>query len=294
MSNISTNQNLPRSIDFLIAQRFFYSKAKKTRNTRIIISVFFALLTPIIIYKWSETITIIGVIAGLWILMSHFLKKLLEDVNINKAAKIQEEFDVSLFKLTWNNILVGNKISPEEISYAKKQFNGNVSKLKNWYEGISKFPYPLDVLLCQRSNLVWDWRLKKIYSIVLFILLIMYFIITVIWSSVLDLKLAEYLTGLFIPALAGYFIGIDEAIEHYKGSSIRKKLEETINELSDIALNNNVESLEITKLRQIQDCIFRFRKGPLVPDWFYFFHRDSYEENMVLALKNFKNKLKTK
>lgn len=287
MSTISSNQNSEHHITQLIAQRFFYSKAKKIRNIRIIISILFALLTPVIIYIWPETITIIGIIAGLWVLASYFLNKLFENVNINKAAIIQEEFDIDLFKLPWNDVLVGNKISPEEISYAQKQFKGDVSKLRNWYKGISEFPYPIDVLLCQRSNLVWDWRLKRTYSIVIFFILIIYFVFTLIFSSILNLELAEYLLGLLIPALSGYFMGIEEAVEHRKGSSKSKKLEETINKLSD-----NLELLNIEKLRQIQDCIFNFRKGPLVLDWFYFFHRNTYEENMISALDSFKNKLR--
>ena len=251
----------------------------------------FALLTPVIIYKWSDTITSIGVIGGLWALASYFLKKFLEDVNIDKASTIQEEFDVGLFKLPWNKVLVGEKISPEEISCAKRQFKGDISKLRNWYKGISGFPYPLDVLLCQRSNLVWDWRLKKTYSITILLVLIIYFVFTIVWSSVLDLRLADYLIGLFIPALSGYFIGIDEATEHYKAYIKREKLEKKINKLSETALSN-IKLLKVEELRQVQDCIFEFRKGPLVPDWFYWIFRDSYGKDIKSALNSFKRKLK--
>jgi hypothetical protein len=290
MSSIATDQNSQHNIDYLIAQKFFYSRAKKVRNIRIIISTALALFSPILIYICPKLIIKVGVVGGLCCLLTYSLKKLIEDNDIEKASKIQEEFDVDLFKIPWNNVLVGDKISHEEISYAKRKFKGNLFKFKNWYKGISEFPYPLDVLLCQRSNLVWDWRLKKVFSIVIFFVLISYFVLTIVWSFMIDLKLIEYILGLFVPALSGYLIAIDEGIEHYKASVKREELEMKINKLLDLVLKD-WRLLGIDKLRQIQDCIFRFRNGPLVPDWFYWIYRDSYEENMKSALDNFKAKL---
>jgi len=78
---------------------------------------------------------------------------------------------------------------------------------------------------------------------------------------------------------------------HFKASTKRNKLEQKINELSDNIFKKGPTILNATELRQIQDCIFEFRKGPMVPDWFYWFFRDSYENNMTKALENFKRKL---
>lgn len=291
MSDITVNQNSSHNIDLLIAQRFYYSKAKTLRNIRLIISVLFALISPIVIYNTSNYISLIGTIGGIWALFAFLSKQLLENTNIEKAAKIQEEFDTTLYEMSWNNILVVEKVPHEDISFAKRRFRGSTTKLKNWYSNVSEFPYPLDVLLCQRSNLVWDWRLKKIFSITIFCTLTIYFIATIVLSSAIELRLSEYILGLFLPALSGYFIGIDEGADHFRSSQKRRVLEKKINNLSDVALNKK-KSLKITELRQIQNCIYEFRKGPLIPDWFYWFFRKDYNKNMIAALNNFKRRLK--
>lgn len=290
MSEISHKQNMDNNIDLLIAQRFYYSEAKKIRNFRITISIIFALLSPFIIFYVTNWSAIIGTIGGAWALISYLLKKLFENSNIEKAAKIQEEFDISLFNIGWNTVLAGEKISCEEVNIAKKKFKGDIEKLKDWYSDISEFSYPIDVLLCQRSNLVWDWRLKRKYAIAIFTITLLYFVITIVICSVLELKVAEYILDLFLPALSGYFIAIDEGIDHFKASNKRKKLESKINELSEKALSNS-KALNTADLRQIQDCIFEFRKGPMVADFFYWFFRNDFENNMRNAIDNFRRKL---
>jgi len=291
MSKISHRQNLDHNIDLLIAQRFYYSQAKKVRNFRITISIVFALASPFLIFYIANWATIIGTVGGIWALISYLLKKLFENSNVEKAAKIQEIFDVTLFDMGWNKVLVGEKISNEEINIAKRKFKGDTEKLKDWYSDVSEFPYPVDVLLCQRSNLVWDWRLKQKYAISIFVITLLYFVITIIICSILELKISEYVLGLFLPALSGYFIAIDEGIDHFKASNKRKSLENKINELSELAITNK-ESLNMVDLRQIQDCIFEFRKGPMVADFFYWLFRENFENNMQNALTDFRRRLK--
>ena len=72
MSNITEKQNFQISIDYLIAQRYYYSFAKKCRNLRLFLSISLALLSPILIYKWPASISILGVIGGLWIVVAYF------------------------------------------------------------------------------------------------------------------------------------------------------------------------------------------------------------------------------
>lgn len=290
MSKISINQNQVDNIDLLIAQRFFYSRAKKIRGIRIVTSILIALISPIALFYFKSYLVIIGAIGGIWALVAYIIKNLLENSNIEKGAKIQENFDTSVFEISWNAVLAGEKVPYEDINYAKTKFKGNIDKLKDWYSDVSDFPSPLDILLCQRSNLVWDWRLKRIYAIAIFSFVIFYFIATIIFCSIIDLKLSEYILGLFLPALSGYFLGIDESIMHFKASTKRNKLEQKINGLADNVSKNGLAILNNTELRQIQDCIFEFRKGPMVPDWFYWFFRDSYENNMIKTLENFRRK----
>lgn len=291
MSEISTQQNLDHNIDLLVAQRFYYSRAKKLRNLRLIISVVFALVPPFILFTVPNWATTIGTIGGVWALFAFLLKTLFEDSNITKAAKVQEEFDVSLFKIPWNKVLVGDKIPHEDVNYAKKKFWGNKETLKDWYSDVSGFPYPVDVLLCQRNNLVWDWRLKRRYSIGFFVIAIAYFILTLILCSAFELKISEYIAMFFLPALSGYFLALDEGKDHLKASNKLRDLEKKLNDLLEIAITDH-SKLGIKDLRQIQDCIFDFRKGPMVADWVYFFCRNDFEDNMTKTLDDFRRRFK--
>jgi len=176
--DITSRQNSQESIDLLIAQRYYYSRAKKFRNPRLYISIILAASSPLIVHKWPEYIFMLGIIGGLWTIVAYFIKICFENSNVIRAATIQEEFDTSLYKLPWNRILVGKKVTPEEINLAKRKFKENVSLLKDWYGNLLGVPYPFDIILCQRSNLVWDWRLKKSYSFFIFAGIAIYFILT--------------------------------------------------------------------------------------------------------------------
>jgi len=288
--DITKRQNLQESIDLLIAQRYYYNRAKKFRNPRLYISIIIAASSPLIVYKWPEYISILGVIGGLWIILAYIIKAYFENSNINKAATIQEEFDVSLYKIPWNEILVRKKIIPEEINSAKRKFKENVSLLKDWYGNLSGVSYPFDVILCQRSNLVWDWRLKRGYSFFIFAAILIYFIFTLIVAASNNLKLTEYILSLFLPALSVYIFGIDEGSEHYKAAIKRKDLEEEIQRILDNA-STDPPSINIEELRKIQDCIYNFRKGPLVPNWFYKVSREKYEKDMKAALTKLKKQI---
>lgn len=68
----------------------------------------------------------------MWLLIAYQIEKL-ESGYIEKGAKIQEKFDINLFNIRWNNVLVGNQISPEDIRDFSSEFKGDEEKLKNWY-----------------------------------------------------------------------------------------------------------------------------------------------------------------
>jgi hypothetical protein len=89
------------------------------------------------------------------------------------------------------------------------------------------------VLICQRSNLVWDWRLRKKFAIVMLVLLglILGFGISIGLITKLTFKI--YLMGIFIPSVPAIFFGLKEAIEHFRISNEKINLMNLTNSLME-------------------------------------------------------------
>src|SRR5207248_10965896 len=79
------------------------------------------------------------------------------------AANIQDQSDTSVYPLAWNPVL-GAKVDPENVIAAAARHKGNRRKLADWYSLPDGVPWPLDVLLCQRTNLRWDAAVRSAYA----------------------------------------------------------------------------------------------------------------------------------
>jgi hypothetical protein len=290
--NIFIDQNNESNQILLAAQRSLYSNAKTYRNLRTLFSVILAIFGPILFYYWANCRSTIMLIGVAWIIISEIFLKRLEFESIKNAATVQEQFDVELFDLPWNEVLTDNKVTLEVIQAANRKFDGNRNDLKNWYADTSLFPYPLNVMLCQRSNIVWDWRLRQGYGFFIFCCASLIFAGGVIFGLCLDFGLFNYLTGIFLTQFAAIHLGFEVSRNQILIANEKKQKEQKVNTLVERGLKDP-NSISPLICRQIQDFIYTARvTGPLVPDFFYNLHKREYEFDMNSVVETYRKWLK--
>jgi len=290
--NIFLAQNSEENLGLLAAQRALYSQAKTYRQIRTIFSVILAIFGPILFYFFTDCRPTITIIGAAWALLSEIFLRRLEAESIKKAATVQEQFDVDLFGLPWNEILVGKKVTSELIHSADRNFTGDRETLKNWYANTSSFPYPLRVLICQRSNIVWDWRLRREYGY--FILLCTFALLVggIIFGIVLNIGLFDYLIGIFIPQFAAIHLGIDVSRNQIALASEKEQKENVVNDLIEKGIENP-DSITLTHCREIQNFIYHGRIfGSLVPDLYYDRLKEQYELDMQAVVESYRKRFK--
>ena len=278
-TTIKIEQNSDRNIKLLAAQQQLYTEAKRLRSVRLISSVLLAVAAPFIVAFQPGWNTTLGVIGAIWLMLDQAVLKHIQNSTVRQAAVIQEEFDTNIFNLPWNPILVGDRVPPESVTSASGRFKRDKEKLRDWYPDMGSVPYPFDVLICQRFNLVWDWQLRRNYAAAILVTVAIY-IGFLIWFAIYrDLLVIEAVL-LFLPATSAIAEGIGVAIDHIQLASEKESTSKTILSLWESGIKNS-STVSAAQCRVIQDCIYNYRsKGPLVPNWWYDWLRSRYEVNM--------------
>ncbi len=280
--SIAERQNSPRSIQFLAAQRQLYSEAKWWRRlgawsvTAVAIAGVAATLVA------PELLKVIGpfsVLAGI----AQWATSLVEKQRTKTAANIQEQFDTSVYLLAWNPVL-GAKPDAEDVIAAAARYKGDPATLANWYSLPDGVPYPLDVLLCQRTNLRWDAVLRRAYAKTVLASLVGLFLIILVAGIVRNLSLSEFLLAL-LPSLGAFRLGLDTVRNHRQHSAAQRELKQKV-EATWEKVRTEPQAVPPSDLRAIQDGIYQMRVvAPPVPDGFYWKKRDQFEQEMRLAVE---------
>ena len=281
-------QNLDKNIRLLSSQRYYYTQAKKNRILKLFCAIVLVVFSPIILLIFPSTKDPLCFIGAFGIIIT-FAIDFFENSNIKRAANIQEQFDTEIFGLDWNEILLGKKEPIEIIITGENKFKGDKANLHDWYGDLQGIDYPYNVLVCQRSNLVWDWRLRKKFAIMMLVLLTLILLLGIIIGLITKLPLKTYLMGILIPSIPALFFGLKEVIEHFRISNEKTSLMNLTNSFLEKSYIPNSD------LRQIQDKIYALRtKGALVPDWFYKKYRTDYELNLAASNQDFYERLMKK
>jgi hypothetical protein len=281
-------QNLDANLKLLAAQRQLYGQAKRWQHWREAGTIVLAAIAPLIYYLSPNSRTILAFVGAAWLLISRLLLESVEKEKIKQAATIQEQFDTNLFALPWNRVLVGNKISPEIVNSAATSYKGDKQQLRNWYPDTSSMPYPLDVLICQRAGLVWDWRLRQHYAWIVIILTILVFSFGILVGIVTNSTLLTYFLALLIPSLAAIMSGVEIAKTQFSIAEEKKQVEKVASAAWNEELKNP-NSVSKDLCRDIQDSIYLLRnKKYLISDILYEWLQRRYEFDMQAAAEEFK------
>ena len=286
---IAELQNIDANLDLVAAQRHLYTQAKRIQHWRTLGAVGLAGVAPFVLILLPNSKIVMAILGGIWLLVSRLILEDIEAKRIKEAANIQEQFDTNVLKLSWNSVLVGLKLSPELICSAQKEYAGNRDMLRNWYADTGDLPNPLEVLLCQRSNLVWDWRLHSHCAWIIILLTMLLFVFGIVFALVTTQTLLEYILALFLPSLTALLAGIEASKNHFEVAEEKEKIEQKISITWEVGIRNP-NSVSPEKCRGIQDCIYILRsKGPLVPDWLYNRLQKAYQVDMEFAVAELKH-----
>jgi hypothetical protein len=282
--SISERQNSTESITLLRADTRFYLRAKRLHALRVAGTLILALLAPVILFwkpGWGD---VVGALAGAWVLVGRTILSWFEDRSVKKAVTIQEQFDVEVFGLEWNDGLAGSKEAPEDIHTAAQKIQGKKEvALRDWYPEADTAPWPLNVILCQRSSAVWGRRGHYWYAILILGLGIAWFFAGLIMTAAAHVTLTGYLVKVFLPSQPAFLDTIDLFRGHLKQSQAKETLERKTTDLWNDGVANP-GSVSEQDCREVQDQTYALRRrGIQIPQLIYRLRRKQDEEAMRAA-----------
>jgi len=246
-----------------------------------------AILGPVAVLVQPSSKGVVGLLGGVTVIASWVLRQT-EPAHAEAAARVQELFDTNLFELRWNRILVGPKPTNEEMIADARRSRVEGEKLKDWYVDPSPLESPFSVLLCQRSSCVWDRRQRERYGWLVLATTIVGIVGLAAFAWFRDMRLADYVTALMIPAMSAYLLGFETFRDMQRTAQIRRQLEGEIEELIEQELVQR-RSMNVESLRDIQDRLFLLRSRPgAVPQWLYDWVRIGFQEDMAQAVNDYR------
>jgi|GEM_PF-277594 len=284
-NDIVREQNTPRQLERLAAQRELYSRAKRVFGAGAIASV----AAPAVLIALAAVFPAVKPWAALYGLVVAVVDLVVVDGWQRKlqrtAADIQEEFDCEVLRVPRNPIRQLAPVDPEVIKEAGDRYragDAELAGLRDWYPpAVQRLPLPLARLICQRTNLRWDAQLRRFYAGGLLALVI------VLGIGALTLGLAGGMTvdalvlRVLAPMLPAVLWGSREFKRQREAAGDAERTKASVENLWAIAIRGTMdESTMGQNSRAIQDEIYnRRRRGPLVFDWVYERLLPKYEDH---------------
>jgi len=286
MNNIPQEQNTPYRLELLAAQRQLYSDAKNLQMISTVLAVPIVILLSILVAIFPQ----LAVYAALWgilITLLDFLVFSRQQKSIQEtAANIQQIFDCEVLQLDLNRLNSGNRVEPESIFDASSRYkrkNLNYTALENWYPiSIEKLPIEQARIICQRSNIRWDSRLRRRYSKWVIIIIISLSVIVFIIGLFGGMTLEKFLLAVLAPLTPAFVLGLRQYTEHNQAAAKLSRLQDVaeniIQEVSQKILSlQDIDRKSYILQSQIYD---NRRYSPLIFDWIYSRLRRESEEQM--------------
>ena len=275
-------QNTESQLKRLAAQRFIYSTAKRAQIAQLVLAIpltVFLSILGLFISNFAPWQAIYGLsVFLLEALLDHWQKE-----QRKQAAKIQELFDCETLGLDWNDLEMGSKPDVETIIEGSNNYlreKGNFNELLNWYPPVvGNLPNHLARLICQRTNLRWDFQLRRWFAqraLALSAIVILLLFIFSLWSQ---LSLERFVLSVLAPALPVFSWGFREYQKQNEVADDLERLKSLVEEYWNDAIKSKISVHQVeVKSRALQDEIFDLRKdSPLIFDAVYGYFRMRYE-----------------
>lgn len=285
MNSIPTEQNTPRQLQRLAAQRQLYATAKTVFGWHLVAT---GPVTVAFAFSVAAFPALKGFAAlwGIFVTMCDIAwltpwQKHLRD----RAARIQEAFDCDVLEIPWHGIKTGNHPDPELVKQQAekyKKWSRAMPTLSNWYpKDVGILPLHLARLVCQRANCWWDAHQRRQYANVAISFVIAIFITILVLAVADGLTAEEFVVKVVAPLSPMLVLGCRQFIEQRGAATRLDNLKEHAERLWHDALAGGLQSKTIEGSRSLQDEIFENRrKSPFVFDCLFKSLRKDFNNQM--------------
>ena len=290
MADILTTQNLLPNIQRLAAQRYLYSCAKNLSTIQALLAGATPVAGSVAVVFWTE--------AQPWAALAGILVALLDRVCLDPwqdhfrkaAANMQEDFDCNVLSLPWNEVLAGRRPAAEEIhEAAKKAKPAPEAPLVNWYPTIiASLPLHQARVICQRTNLWWDSKLRCRYRIKILIVLSLISVLVLFLGLLTGMNLQKFVLAILAPLSPTLLWGMCEVRRQREAAAALDRLKDCGDSLwKEVVQEKVIESAATSRSRELQNAILLRRStNPFVFDWIYRKSRRDYEEQMNVGAED--------
>ena len=274
MNNIVQLENNTSALQLLAAQRRLYQLAKRFDTSNIIICI-----ALVVAFSYVETIVDISILPfiSLYYLIAFIMGFILDhykDKNIERAAKMQQMFDTTVYGMEWDYITIGKRLDSSFIT----EYGYNITdSLRNWYPvEISKLELKPAILVCQKINCIYDKKLRLCYRNGLLFFAFLSAVLIIIFSLLNNHSLHIVLCSIILPIMP---IGRCAYLKCKSYNQTIRNLE-SLNEIIDDYLDMP-SKITWKALNAIQNKIYSHRKtNQPIPTWFYRSMRPKGEKQM--------------
>lgn len=259
---IDVAQNHPDAQLRLAAQARLYSEIKRDQWVRLGATVALGVLASgISLVNQGKSI---GVLAGVTLLFLNGSLMYRERRRSALAVAIQEDFDCLVLQLPWNEVLLRRRPTGQEIVSAADRYDGD--RTKDWYPSTGMLLRPLDIAVCQQSNVGWGAPVHRVWGWMVVCLIVTLAVAQAAIWSVAGLSSTDGLDALIAPFLATYWEAIEMSRRNFESARQKEACQAQL--LEDWAAAMAGNQLTDERCRRYQDAIARIRQqNAQVPDW---------------------------
>jgi hypothetical protein len=274
---IAVEQNSAYSQRLLAAQSRLYSDAKRIHDARILAVLVLAASTALLALRFPDLRLAVGGIGGTITFVWSIVASQREKRCARDASLVQEAFDIHVFDLPWNGI-AADRPSPTVIAEAASRYRGH--RTKDWYPDTRNVVRPLDVLICQRTNLGWGTSTHHFYASFITGVIIVLIAVGMLIAIMNHLSVTDALVSILIPFLAPIREFVETARAHRDSAVAKASAESKVLALWRQGLEN-AEAVAIADCRALQDLILNIRQNNAhIPDWLDGLRRNRNESTM--------------
>ncbi|MDQ7808259.1 S-4TM family putative pore-forming effector [Amycolatopsis sp. A133] len=262
----------PAQLTALKAMSISHQRVRILSGLRIALSSIIAVSGAVVTVTTLQA-TWVTIVGALWAAIYSIGLASWVDGELLRAAKLQEKFEVELFRLPWNTVVAGRPVRMEDASRLSNGFKGR--RIAEDWDEMPKLPRPFDVLARQIQNLGWGSRIRRRYANVVLFFVSTWTALGVVIGASLSLTVTDIVVRWFIPSLGGLLLGLDTFRQQRAVASDRERVcvhaeDEAINAAAQPDKVVDHDRLLILA-RQVQDTLFSTRcRAPRAPSRIFY------------------------